>query len=171
MKISIIAAVSSNGVIGDQGKLLWNLPNDMTFFKLITTGHCVIMGRKTYESIPKKYRPLPDRYNIVISRDEDLDYEEGIPNWIADSVENALEKAQEQDGAEIFICGGGEIYKAFLDRADRLYITEVNTVIEGDAKFPEFSADDFKVVWHAFTPQDDKNEHDHHFYLYERKKK
>lgn len=184
MKISIIAALTSNAVIGNNGDLLWRLPNDMNFFKIITSGHPVIMGRKTWDSIPEKYKPLPNRTNIIMSKSlpKGINEEEGY--YVVDSMGDALNfvSGLEQqmnesrtlrlrwDELEVFIAGGGEIYKEFLDRADMLYLTEVETVIDGDTKFPEYPADDFRLKFHAFTPQDEKNLHDHHFYIYERKK-
>lgn len=169
MKISIIAAISSNGVIGDKGDLLWRLPNDMAFFKMMTMGHTVVMGRKTYESIPEKYRPLPGRNNFILTKNEEYSLDENVQIFI--DIDAAIECAEKEGEKELFVCGGGEIYKEFLDHADNLYITEVNTVVDGDTKFPKFDMEDWKLVWHGFCPEDDKNPYDHHFYKYERKKK
>lgn len=182
MKVSIIAALSSNAVIGKDNDLLWRLPNDMNFFKLITSGHPVIMGRKTWDSIPEKYRPLPDRTNIILSTTLPIGYNEKEGYHVVDSVEHAMDFVEGLEQTvqetlvsnhqlEVFVAGGGEIYKQFLGLADRLYLTEVETVVEGDTTFPEYSEEDFRPIFHAFTPQDEKNPHDHHFYIYQRKKK
>jgi dihydrofolate reductase len=128
----LIAAVSKNGVIGHDQKLPWNLPEDLKRFKEITYGAPVIMGRKTFESIG---RLLPGRKNVIITRSKDR----LIPDaWLAGSLEQAIELAG--DASEIFILGGGEIYRLALPIADRLYITEVDVRIEGDTTFPEWPA-------------------------------
>lgn len=138
--ISIIAAVAKNNVIGKDNKLPWNLPEDMKFFKDTTMGHCVITGRKNYESIPPKFRPLKDRTNIVITRQPGYEAEGAI---VVSSIEKAIETAKnvnvarEKADDEIFIIGGAEIYKQCLEHADRLYITHVNQEFEGDTFFPE----------------------------------
>lgn len=132
-QISIIVAHSRNMAIGKANTLLWHLPDDLKRFKKLTTGHPIIMGRKTYQSIG---RPLPERTNIVITRDKNLE----IPGCIiAHSAVEAIEKAKEQDPEEIFIIGGGEVYKETLSLADRLYVTLVDMDTDGDAFFPEYS--------------------------------
>ena len=132
-QISIIVAHSRNIAIGKANALLWRLPEDLKRFKKLTTGHPIIMGRKTYQSIN---RPLPDRTNIIVTRDENLE----IPGCIiVHSVTGAIEKAKEFDREEIFIIGGAEIYKEILSLVDRLYVTKVDLDVEGDAFFPEYS--------------------------------
>ena len=132
-QISIIVAHSRNMAIGKANALLWRLPEDLKRFKKLTTGHPIIMGRKTYQSIN---RPLPDRTNIIVTRDENLE----IPGCIiVHSVTGAIEKAKEFDREEIFIIGGAEIYKEILSLVDRLYVTKVDLDVEGDAFFPEYS--------------------------------
>ncbi len=134
--ISLVAAVSRNGVIGREGKLPWSLPEDLKRFKEITYGAPVIMGRKTHDSIGFL---LPGRKNIIITRSLDR----LIPNaWLAPSLERALELAEHDvnSAKETFVIGGGEIYRMALPIADRLYITEVDVTIEGDAHFPEWPA-------------------------------
>ena len=131
--ISIIVAHSRNMAIGKAGTLVWRLPNDLKRFKKLTTGHPIIMGRRTYQSIN---RPLPDRTNIVVTRDTNL----RIPGCIVVySVVEAIRKARELDREEVFIIGGAEIYKETLSLADRLYVTVVDMYIDGDAFFPEYS--------------------------------
>ncbi|MDE2030853.1 MAG: dihydrofolate reductase [Patescibacteria group bacterium] len=153
MIISIIAAVSDNNVIGGGNTLLWNLSEDMKHFREITRGHTVIMGRKTFESIGK---PLPNRKNIVITRDINYTHE-GID--VVNSLEKALRLAtleqgrefeENQDELEIFIIGGGEIYKQAFDKANKLYITEVHKNFEGDTIFPVID----KNIWRETSRED-----------------
>ena len=132
-RISIIVAHSQNMAIGKANSLVWHLPYDLKRFKKLTTGHPIIMGRKTYQSIN---RPLPERTNIVVTRDTNLE----IPGCIVvHSTVEAIEKAKEFDQEEIFIIGGAKIYKETLSMADRLYVTKVDINVEGDAFFPEYS--------------------------------
>ena len=138
-EIVIIAAVASNGVIGKDNRLLWNIPEDMAHFKTLTSGQTVIMGRKTWESLPERFRPLPKRRNIVISRQ---------PDYIAPgaevtgSLEIALNSASTAE--RVFIIGGEQIYRQAMPLADRLEITEVDLAPEGDAWFPEIAAVDWE---------------------------
>jgi dihydrofolate reductase len=129
MQISIIVAVSENGVIGKDNQLLWRLPDDLKRFKQLTLGHPMIMGRKTFESIGK---PLPGRTSIVITSQKDFNAE-GI--LVAHSLDEALDVARSLEESEAFVIGGGEIYKQSLPLADRLYVTEVKTIIDGDTYF------------------------------------
>jgi dihydrofolate reductase len=129
MIVSLIAALSRNRVIGNDGGLPWHLPEDLRYFARTTRGKPVIMGRRTYESVG---RPLPGRLNIVISRRPDLQIEGAR---VVGDPEAALEAAAPAE--EVMICGGAAIYAAFLPRADRLYLTLVDTEIEGDTFFPE----------------------------------
>lgn len=134
----IIAAVAKNRVIGKDNQLIWNIPADMAHFKALTAGHTVIMGRKTWESLPPRFRPLPGRRNIVISRQADY----AAPGAeLAGSLENALELAS--TAATAFIIGGEQIYRQAMPLADRLEITEVDLEPEGDAWFPEIAAVDW----------------------------
>ncbi len=135
MKVSIIAAVAENGAIGKNNDLIWNLPDDLRFFKNTTNGKTVIMGRKNYESIPERYRPFPNRKNIVVTRQEAF---EAPGCEVVQSIEEALKGENDRD--EVFIIGGGQIYKLALDRGlvDQMYITEVHHSFDADAFFPEF---------------------------------
>ena len=138
-EIVIIAAVARNRVIGKDNRLLWNIPEDMAHFKALTAGHTVVMGRKTWESLPQRFRPLPGRRNIVISRQPDY----AAPGAeVADSLENALKLAS--TAATVFIIGGEQIYRQAMAVADRLEITEVDLEPEGDAWFPEIAAVDWE---------------------------
>jgi dihydrofolate reductase len=141
MKVSIIAAMTDERVIGLNGKLPWHIPEDLKRFKKITMGHPVIMGRKTFDSVGK---PLPGRLNIVVSRNPEFSAP-GIET--ATNIEEALEKAETTGDPEIFILGGAEIYKLALPKTDRLYLTLIHSSFPGDTYFPVFNFDkDFKVV-------------------------
>lgn len=134
--ISIIAAVGGNRVIGKNNELLWRIPDDLKHFKELTSGHPVIMGRKTWESLPEKFRPLSGRTNIVVTRNADYKAEGVI---VTDSLKFALSAAERANGAnEIFIIGGGEIYKEALTLADRLYLTLIEDETIGDTFFPPY---------------------------------
>jgi len=135
-KISAIAAISKNRVLGKDNKLIWKIPEDFKRYVKITTGHALIMGRKTYESIG---RPLPNRTNIILTRD--MDYT--APGCIVThSLEEALAEARKVENEEIFINGGAQIYAEALPLTDKLYLTVVDQEAEGDALFPEYH--DFK---------------------------
>ena len=134
--ISIIVAHSKNMVIGRGNDLIWKIPNDQTRFRDLTMGHPVIMGRKTWESIPEKFRPLPGRINFVITRDGSYS---APGTTVTTSIEDAIARAKQAPGSEeIFIIGGGEIYKQALPLTDRLYLTIVDKEVEGDTYFPEY---------------------------------
>lgn len=139
-RISLIAAISENRVIGKEGKIPWHLSDDFRRFKERTMGHVIIMGRKTHESIG---RPLPGRTNIIITRDTAREFPGCI---VAMSLEEALSKAREIEPEEVFICGGGQIYAEALPLADRLYLTVVHAIIDGDAFFPEYAEQFGKTV-------------------------
>ena len=130
MKVSLIVAVAENGVIGKDNDLIWHLPKDMRFFKETTMGHHVIMGRKNFESIPHKYRPLPDRTNIVITRQSEYKAEGCV---VVNSIEAALEVAKQNGDHEPFIIGGGQIYKITLENnlVDRIYLTKIYHAFDG----------------------------------------
>ncbi|WP_295003516.1 dihydrofolate reductase [uncultured Dechloromonas sp.] len=135
-EVVVIAAVARNRVIGKDNTLIWNIPADMAHFKALTTGQTVIMGRKTWESLPPRFRPLPGRRNIVISRQPDY----AAPGAeLADSLEAALALAASTETA--FVIGGEQIYRQAIAVADRLEITEVDLEPEGDAWFPSIPAD------------------------------
>lgn len=139
MIVSLIVAIANNNAIGKDNNLLWHLPADMKFFRQTTTGHCIITGRKNYESIPPKFRPLKDRTNIVVTRN--LKYSE--PNiQVCNSIESAIQYAENQGEEEVFIIGGGQIYNEALAKGliDKMYITHVNSVFEADTFFPDFDS-------------------------------
>ena len=160
MKISVIAAMSQNRVIGRDGSLPWHLPTDLARFKSITTGHTVIMGRKTFESVGK---PLPNRRTIIITRNNDYQCA-GV--FIAHSLDEALDHAAHED--EIFILGGETVYRIALPRADRLYLTIIHATIEGDTYFPNLDFDDWKLVEDERHESDERHAYAFSFRRYER---
>lgn len=160
---TIVVAMGINGEIGLDNQLLWHLPNDLKHFKNITSGHPIIMGRKTYESIGK---PLPGRTNIVISTRKDW-FEEGI--LIVGSIKEALKFAQKID-EHIFIIGGGKIFKETLDSADCIEATLVKKSFEADTFFPKINADFWELTQEECHEKDDKNAHDYCFQTYKRKR-
>jgi dihydrofolate reductase len=137
--ITLIAAVAKNGCIGKDGKLAWHNKEDMARFKKLTTSKTVLMGRKTWESIPKSFRPLPDRVNAVITRQTEYALPEGVLRF--SSVEEALEALRDR---EVFVLGGAEIYAATLASADCLELTEITSELEGDTFFPSFDRSAWK---------------------------
>lgn len=136
--ISLICSIAENRAIGKGNKLLWEIPEDLKHFKEITSGHVVIMGDKTYNSIG---RPLPNRINIVLTKDKNFRAENCI---VCHSLEETLEKAKELEKDEIFIIGGGQIYKQTIGLANKLYLTIVEGKYEADTYFPDYS--DFKKI-------------------------
>ena len=142
--ISLIAAVASNRAIGKNNELLWHLPEDMRHFRETTRGKPVIMGRKTWESLPDAFRPLPGRHNLVVSRNPGF---QAPGATLAGSLEEALRQAELTDKVdEAFVIGGAELYRQALPLASRLYLTEIAESIEGDVFFPEFLPQDWKEV-------------------------
>ena len=141
MRLSLVAAVARGGVIGRDSGIPWRLPEDMQRFREITMGHPVVMGRRTWESLPDRFRPLPGRANVVVTRN---------PDWSAQGADRAgsIEEAFRalEDEPQVFVIGGGEIYAAALPLADELLLTEIEAEIEGDTYFPEWDRDDFEEV-------------------------
>ena len=136
-RISLIVAMDKNHGIGKNNDLMWHLPRDMRFFKSTTENHVVIMGRKNYDSIPEKYRPLSNRENVIITRNPDFKASSCLTFL---SIEDALRHFEREQNREIFIIGGGEIYKLAMSMAcvDHMYITYVNGVFDADTFFPDF---------------------------------
>lgn len=134
--ISIIVAVWPKNELGKDNQLLWHIPSDMKRFKELTSWHPVIMWRKTFESIPEKFRPLPNRTNIIISRNPELEYD-----WVLifKDIEKAIEKAKSIDENEIFIIGWAQIYNSTINIADKLYLTKVEWNFDADVFFPDYS--------------------------------
>lgn len=162
MLISAIAAVAQNGVIGNRGALPWHLPADLAWFRQQTTGHCVIMGRKSFQSIG---RPLPKRTNIVVTRDAGF-HAEGV--MVATSVEVALRLARAHGETEAFIIGGGELYRQTIGYWDRIYLTEVEASPDGDVFFPELDAQRWREVFRQANPPDERHPYGFVFRILER---
>jgi dihydrofolate reductase len=160
-RISIIAAVAANGVIGRSNGLPWHLAGDLKWFKGLTLGHHMIMGRRTFDSVGK---PLPGRTTVVITRDASY----SVPGVVVvPTIEQAIEIASHDD--EPFICGGGEIYRQMLHRANRMYITQVHAEVEGDTLFPEFDdVNEWKLVDREDFEADAKNDYAYSFLTYDR---
>lgn len=152
MIVSLMVAYSRNRVIGKDNRLLWRLSDDLKNFKRVTSGHHIIMGRKTYESIG---RALPNRTNVVITRNSEFQAPGCI---IVHSLDEALKLAHDNGDSEAIITGGGEIYLQSLSKVDKLYITEVDCEIEGDAYFPDLDISDWKLVNEIQWDKDEKNE-------------
>jgi len=160
MQLSIIVAMDRNRVIGNNDTLPWHISADLKNFKKITMGKPIVMGRKTHESIG---RPLPGRENIIITRDK---------TWQAEgcTVLNSIDEIFEhcRDVEEVMITGGSEIYKHTLDKATRLYLTEVHTEVKGDTFFPDFDRSEWSEVSREAFKADEKNDYDYSFILLER---
>lgn len=163
MILSIISAIGKNGELGKDNHLLWNLPADMKHFRETTSGHPVIMGRKTYESIG---HPLPKRENVVITRD--ANWHNGEVLRIAHSFEEALSAYKGSD-VEVFIIGGGQLYHEAIPIADRLYITHIDAETEADTFFPNIDPTVWKEVSRVAHKKDHENSHDFDFTVYVRK--
>jgi dihydrofolate reductase len=149
MKIAIVVAMAANRVIGRDNRLPWHLPADLKHFKQLTLGKPVVMGRKTYESIG---RPLPERTNIVVTRDRDYEAPGCV---VVHSLEEALAAAGE--AAEVMVIGGAEFYRQVLARTDTLYLTRVHAEFEGDSVFPELNAAEWREVARTDCEPDEKN--------------
>ena len=163
MKLSLLAALSTNNVIGRDNEIPWRLSTDLKRLKAMTMGHHVIMGRKTYESVG---RPLPGRTNIVITRQEGYG-PEGVT--VVHSLEDAVRIAAQNGDDEAFILGGAEIYAQAMHRADRMYLTRVHAEVEGDTWFPEFDdVSEWQLTDAEHFDADEKNEYPFSFLTYER---
>lgn len=158
--ISFILAMDENRVIGSGNKLPWHLPEDLKFFKRVTMGHPIVMGRKTYESIG---RPLPGRKNIIITRNKDYTCD---PCTIFHSVEEFLSYSKNDTDEEYFVIGGAEIFRSFIPVVDRLYITQIHHVFEGDTFFPNLNMKDWQLVSQEQGVKDEKNPFDYEFLIY-----
>ena len=139
--ISLILARADNGVIGNKGGLPWRLPDDLRRFKSLTMGKPCIMGRKTWESLPKK--PLPGRTNIVVTRDHNFAAEGAV---VVYSFDEAMARAQEENPAEIMVIGGAEIFAAAMPRVTRIYLTEIHSAPQGDVRFPSFAPQQWREI-------------------------
>lgn len=156
MKISLIVAVDEQLGIGKNNDLMWHLPADMRFFKETTTGHIVVMGRKNYESIPERFRPLPNRENVVLSRSEGFKAE-GCK--VFSSLQSCLEHFSSESERTVFIIGGGQIYREALEMncVDEMLITHVQHTFDADVFFPAFEVSDWKKTILLDHSTDEKN--------------
>lgn len=159
--ITIIAAVAENNALGKNNDLLWHLPNDFKRFKALTSGHYIIMGRKTFESFPK---PLPNRTHVIISGNKNYLSENCI---VVDSLDNAIAACPKNE--EIFVIGGGQIYKQAISIVDKLDITKVHANFEAEIFFPEIDLDIWKLESEEKNYIDDKHQFDYSFLTYTKK--
>lgn len=157
----MIAAAAENNALGKDNVMLWHLPDDFKRFKQLTTGHYIIMGRKTFESFPK---PLPNRTHVVITRQLDYNPEGCI---VVNSIEKAIEISPKDE--DIFIIGGGEIYNLALPFSDKIELTRVHDTFEADAFFPEFDLKDWKLTFEEYHSKDEKHKTDFSFQTYIKK--
>lgn len=163
IRISLVVAAADNNAIGKNNQLLWHLPNDLRFFKNTTWAGVVVMGRKTFESVNK---PLPGRLNIVIT---------GNPQWAYDTVktaaslQQAIEIAKAENFKEVFIIGGGEIYRQAMPIARTIYLTRVHTILEADTFFPDISSAEWQLLHKDDVTKDEKHAYDYSFERWERK--
>nr|WKN39342.1 dihydrofolate reductase [Tunicatimonas sp. TK19036] len=163
MITSIMVARSDNNVIGKENDLVWHMPADLKYFKKTTMGHHAIMGRKTFESMDK---PLPGRTNIIITRNPDYQAEGCM---VVSSLEEAFQLSEEQNQEEVFVLGGGEIYRMAMDLVDRIYLTEIHSTFEGDTFFPEIDRTVWKEIKREEHEADKKNPHSYAFVVLERR--
>ncbi|MFN4027580.1 MULTISPECIES: dihydrofolate reductase [Flavobacterium] len=159
--ITVIAAVAQNNALGKENQLLWHLPDDFKRFKTLTSGHYIIMGRKTFESFPK---PLPNRTHVIITRQSDYQPEGCI---VVNSLEKAIEVCPKNE--EVFVIGGGEIYRQSIALADKLDLTKVHHSFDADTFFPEVDLSQWQLIFEEFHPKDERHEYDFTFETYLRK--
>jgi dihydrofolate reductase len=165
MLISIIVAAAENGIIGKGNTLPWHMPADMKYFREKTMGHCVVTGRKNYESIPDKFRPLPGRTNIVITRNKNFQAPGAV---VVHSLKDAIDFASQKREPELFIIGGGEIFREALPVTNTVYLTRIHKTIEGDVAFPELKSNEWKESARRDFLADEKNPADFSFLEYTR---
>lgn len=166
MILSIISAIGKNNEIGQGNTLLWNLPADMKHFRETTSGHTVIMGQKTFESIG---RPLPNRRNIILTKDENFNNENIEIVYSVDELLDLLKVSEDKDN-ECFVIGGGQIYKLFIDKADKIYITHVDKDFpNADTFFPEIDMDKWIISESVKLNADELNKYDLEFVTYFKK--
>ena len=161
MRLSIVVAMGGNRLIGKDNHLPWHLPADLAFFKKLTTGNTILMGRKTFDSIG---RPLPSRRNIIITRNTNIEI---TGCEVVNSIEEALSLSQGE--TEVMVIGGAKLYQQILPIADRLYITQVEGEFDGDTYFPHYDENDWLEVSCESHQPDEKNKHAYHFIILKRK--
>lgn len=160
--IAIVVAVAENNVIGKDNQLIWHLPADLRFFKNLTMGHPILMGRKTYESIGK---PLPGRTTVIITRQQDFEAPGCI---VVNSIDDAIEEAQTIN-QDVYVIGGAEIYRQALPKTDTIYLTRMHHTFDGDTYFPELNEADWEVTSEERYEPDEKNKYSYSFITLQRK--
>ena len=165
MIVSLIAAVAENNVIGKDNRMPWHLPTDLKYFREKTMGHCVITGRKNFESIPEKFRPLYGRTNIIVTHQKDFSAPRCI---IVNSIEEAIDTAKQKNEFEAFIIGGGEIFRQAMGMADKMYLTRIHTTIDGDVFFPPINMKEWREESVQHFKADEKNKFDYSFIVLSR---
>jgi dihydrofolate reductase len=161
--LSLLVAADENNLIGNQNKLPWHLPDDLKYFKNITWGMPIIMGRKTFESVGK---PLPGRQNIVITRNPDWNHK-GVD--VVHDIEESINLAEKRNVLEVFIIGGAEIFKTSFKKAGRIYMTRIHHRFEGDAYFPPVDEKEWRLTKEIFRAPDEKNLYAHSFQVWEKR--
>jgi dihydrofolate reductase len=165
MTISLIAALTKNRVIGKNNDLPWHLPDDMKYFMQTTKAHHVIMGRKNYDSIPDKFRPLPNRVNIVVTRNKDFKAPQCV---VVHSLEEGLDIARKAGEQETFVIGGADMYTLSMPLANRLYLTEIQAELPGDTYFPEMDRSQWKEISRVHHVRDARHDAEFDFVVYDR---
>jgi dihydrofolate reductase len=165
MKVSLIVAMDSNRGIGKNNDLMWHLPADMNFFKETTKNQIVVMGRKNYDSIPEKYRPLPNRLNVILTRNKDFKADNCL---VFNTFDDCLTHFEQENERKVFIIGGGEIYKMALDSnfLNEMFITYVDGVFDADTFFPEFDEQAWKSALIGAQEIDEKHAFSFKIYQY-----
>ncbi|WP_188467745.1 dihydrofolate reductase [Marivirga lumbricoides] len=167
MIISMIVARAQNGAIGKNNDMIWHLPDDLKYFKDQTRNHHILMGRKNFDSLGEQYQPLPKRVNMVVTRNQKWNHD-GVK--VFHDIQNAIDFARENNEQELFVIGGGEIYKACLPLANKLYITEVFAEFEdADAFFPEINQDNWLETSRVKHPADDRHAYPFDYVILEKK--
>jgi dihydrofolate reductase len=166
MSLSLIVAYATNYAIGKDNKLLWRQKADMQYFKKLTQGKTVLMGKNTYLSLPKAFRPLPNRLNVVISSGEPVEIAQNLL-WYR-SLDHAFEDLKKKE-AEIMIIGGAQIYKQAIEKVDTIYATEIDAILDADTFFPEINPEIFEKISSESFSKDDDNEYDYTFSVYKRR--
>ncbi|WP_296618283.1 dihydrofolate reductase [Marivirga sp.] len=167
MKISMIVAKANDNAIGKNNDMIWHLPDDLKYFKDKTRNHHILMGRKNFDSLGEKYQPLPKRINIVITRNQEWSHD-GVK--VFHNIQDGIAFANGNKEEELFIIGGGEIYKEGLKFADRLYVTEVDADFpDAEAYFPDFDESQWKEISREHHPQDERHAFEFDYVVYDRK--
>jgi len=161
--LSLIVAMDKNRVIGYKNDMPWHLPNDLRYFKERTTGHTIIMGRKTFDSLG---RVLPNRKHLVLTRSE-RQFPEGVEAF--HDIDDVLQYVNNNTDEEIFVIGGGQLFKMMLPHVDKMYITEIDEEFAGDVYFPSFKDAEWELTSKEKGPKDEQNPYDYYYLVYERK--